>query len=94
MSFKVGACNDPENFLSSEVSGKVVRLFAVSVLPGFPVANGANTSASSTGEDEMSTVKILAIVLIMMGLVYDGFTYTKDAHEAELGSIELSVKDA
>lgn len=42
----------------------------------------------------MSTVKILAIVLIMMGLVYDGFTYTKDAHEAELGSIELSVKDA
>ena len=44
----------------------------------------------------MSTVKILTIVLIMagnLGLVYDGFTYTKDTYEAKLGPIELSVKD-
>lgn len=44
----------------------------------------------------MSPVKILAILLIVggsLGLVYGGFTYTKDTHEARLGSISLSVKD-
>ena len=44
----------------------------------------------------MNAVKILAIALIMagsLGLVYGGFTYTKDTHEAKLGPIELSVKD-
>jgi len=44
----------------------------------------------------MSAIKVLAIVLIMagsLGLVYGGFTYTKDVHEAKLGPIELSVKD-
>jgi len=44
----------------------------------------------------MSPVKILAILLIVggsLGLVYGGFTYTKNTHEARLGSISLSVKD-
>lgn len=44
----------------------------------------------------MSAVKILAIILIVagsLGLVYGGFSYTKETHEARLGSIELSVKD-
>jgi len=44
----------------------------------------------------MSPVKILAILLIVggsLGLVYGGFTYTKDTHEARLGSISLSIKD-
>lgn len=44
----------------------------------------------------MSPVKILAILLIVggsLGLVYGGFTYTKDTHEARLGSISLSVRD-
>lgn len=44
----------------------------------------------------MNPVKILAILLIVggsLGLVYGGFTYTKDTHEARLGSISLSVKD-
>jgi hypothetical protein len=39
---------------------------------------------------------MLAIVLIVaggLGLVYGGFTYTKDTHEAKLGPIELSIKD-
>jgi hypothetical protein len=46
--------------------------------------------------DEMSAVKMLAIVLIVagaLGLLYGGFTYTKETHEAKLGPIELSVKD-
>lgn len=46
--------------------------------------------------DEMSAVKMLAIVLIVagaLGLLYGGFTYTKETHEAKLGPIELSIKD-
>jgi hypothetical protein len=44
----------------------------------------------------MSAIKIAAMVLIaagILGLVYGGFTYTKDTHEAKLGPIELSVKE-
>lgn len=44
----------------------------------------------------MNAVKMLAIVLIVagsLGLVYGSFTYTKETHQAKLGSMELSVKD-
>jgi len=44
----------------------------------------------------MNPVKIVAIVLMVggvLGLIYGGFSYTKETHKAELGSIELSVKD-
>ena len=44
----------------------------------------------------MNAAKIAAVVLIVagiLGLVYGGFSYTKDSHEAKLGPIELTVKD-
>jgi len=44
----------------------------------------------------MNAIRIAAIVLIVagvLGLVYGGFTYTKDTHEAKLGSLKLSVKE-
>jgi TRAP-type C4-dicarboxylate transport system permease small subunit len=44
----------------------------------------------------MNAVRLLAIVLIVagtLGLVYGGFTYTKDTQKAQLGSLELSIKD-
>jgi TRAP-type C4-dicarboxylate transport system permease small subunit len=44
----------------------------------------------------MNAVKILAIVLIVagaLGLIYGGFSYTKDTHEAKVGPLELSVKE-
>ena len=44
----------------------------------------------------MNAVKMLGIVLIVaggLGLLYGGFTYTQDTHEAKLGPIELSIKD-
>ena len=44
----------------------------------------------------MNAVKIAGIVLIaagILGLVYGGFSYTSETHEAKLGPIELSVKD-
>jgi len=44
----------------------------------------------------MSAIKIAAIVLIaagILGLVYGQFSYTKETHEANIGSLNLSVKD-
>jgi TRAP-type C4-dicarboxylate transport system permease small subunit len=44
----------------------------------------------------MSMKKIVGIVLIaagILGLVYGGFTYTSETHDAKIGSLELSVKD-
>lgn len=44
----------------------------------------------------MNAVRIAAIVLIatgVVGLVYGGFTYTKETHRGKLGPIEFSVKD-
>jgi uncharacterized membrane protein YdcZ (DUF606 family) len=44
----------------------------------------------------MNIVKILGAVLILAGilaLVYRGFSYTKETHEAKLGPLELSVKE-
>jgi len=44
----------------------------------------------------MNAVKMLALALIVAGalaLVYGGFSYTKETHQAKLGSLELSIKD-
>ncbi|MCI3952764.1 MAG: hypothetical protein K0R53_2262 [Burkholderiales bacterium] len=44
----------------------------------------------------MNAVRIAAFVLIVagvLGLLYGSFTYTKETHKAQLGSLELSVKD-
>jgi len=44
----------------------------------------------------MSVNKILAIVLIvagLLGVLYGKFSYTKETHEAKLGSIEMSFKE-
>ena len=44
----------------------------------------------------MSTIKIVAIALIVIGLLgvmYGKFSYTKETHDAKLGPIELSFKE-
>jgi hypothetical protein len=44
----------------------------------------------------MKGLKILAIVLIalgVLGLIYSRFSYTKDTHKANVGNVELAVKD-
>ena len=43
----------------------------------------------------MNTTRLIAIALIVagiLGLVYGGFSYTKDTTAVKLGSLELSVK--
>jgi LPXTG-motif cell wall-anchored protein len=47
-------------------------------------------------KEEMSAVKIVAIVLVVagiLGLVYSTFSYTKETHDVKLGPLELSVKE-
>ena len=44
----------------------------------------------------MKPAKLAGIVLIVLGvlaLVYKGFSYTEERHEAKVGPIELSVAD-
>jgi uncharacterized membrane protein len=44
----------------------------------------------------MNAMKLFGIVLIVggiLGLIYGGFTYTKETHETKIGPIVLSVKD-
>lgn len=44
----------------------------------------------------MGIVKMIAIGFIVvgaLGLAYGGFTYTKDTHKAELGSLQVSIED-
>ena len=44
----------------------------------------------------MNPIKLVAIVLIaagLLGLLYGGFSYTKDTTTAKLGPLELTVKD-
>ena len=44
----------------------------------------------------MNPVKLIAIVLIvggMLGLVYGGFSYTKDSTVVKLGPLEVSAKE-
>ena len=44
----------------------------------------------------MNAMKLFGIVLLVggiLGLMYGGFTYTKETHETKIGPIVLSVTD-
>ena len=44
----------------------------------------------------MNTLRIVAVVLIVFGvlaLVYGSFSYTKETHEAQIGPLQLTIKD-
>jgi TRAP-type C4-dicarboxylate transport system permease small subunit len=46
--------------------------------------------------EKMNAIKMAALALIVagvLGLIYGGFSYTKDTHEAKLGPIQLSVTE-
>jgi TRAP-type C4-dicarboxylate transport system permease small subunit len=49
-----------------------------------------------TGEKDMKTQTIAAIVLLVvggLGLAYGGFSYTKDNHKADIGALHLSIAE-
>jgi len=44
----------------------------------------------------MNPVKLIAIALIVagvLGLLYGGFSYTKESHDLKIGPVELSLKE-
>jgi uncharacterized membrane protein len=44
----------------------------------------------------MNATKVVGILLVVggfLGLMYGGFTYTKETHEAKIGPLVLSVAD-
>lgn len=44
----------------------------------------------------MNNFRILAVVLVVLGvlaLVYGGFSYTRETHEASIGALTLAVDD-
>ncbi len=44
----------------------------------------------------MNTTKIIALLLIVagtLGLIYGGFSYTKDQHDVKLGPLQFSVTE-
>jgi hypothetical protein len=44
----------------------------------------------------MGTTKIIAILLIVagtLGLIYGGFSYTKDKHDVKVGPLQFSVTE-
>jgi hypothetical protein len=58
--------------------------------------HGAQASFPHSQRTDMSSTKVIAIVLIIagvLGLVYGKFSYTKETHDAKVGPIEFSVKD-
>ena len=42
---------------------------------------------------DLRLVAILLIVVGLFGLLYGGFTYTKESHGFKVGSLEVAVKD-
>jgi hypothetical protein len=44
----------------------------------------------------MNPLKLIGVVLVVagvLGLLYGGFSYTKQTHDVKLGPIELSLKE-
>jgi len=47
-------------------------------------------------EESMGMTKIIGILLIVagtLGLIYGGFSYTRDKHDVKLGSLQFSVAE-
>lgn len=41
----------------------------------------------------MKTISIVLMVAGVLGLAYGGFTYTEETHEANIGSLSVSIDD-
>jgi multidrug transporter EmrE-like cation transporter len=57
---------------------------------------GSGARRFSTEGEKMNTVKLVALVLIVagvLGLAYGSFSYTKETQEVKLGPLEFSVKE-
>lgn len=71
---------------------------AISILETQAVESRSDAAGYSTTEEDekMNAIKIVAMALIVagaLGLLYGGFSYTKQTPEVKLGSLELSVDE-
>lgn len=44
----------------------------------------------------MNGVRVIGLIILALGvlsLIYGGFTYTEETHDADLGPVELEIKD-
>jgi len=60
------------------------------------VPSDVGMTGFNKGELNMNSIRLLAIALLLggtLGLVYGGFSYTKDTTAVKLGSLELTVKE-
>ncbi|MGA2711202.1 MAG: hypothetical protein ABSF86_22690, partial [Steroidobacteraceae bacterium] len=63
--------------------------------PDWVQTRGLSNTATIRG-DTMNSLKIAGLLLVaagILGLIYGGFTYTKDTHEAKIGPFEMAVKE-
>jgi hypothetical protein len=84
---EVGICRDPNALAGGPhpVDG-----------PRFPVVGGWRIDSTGHEGGTVKAIKLLGILLIVggtLGLVYGGFSYTKQTHETKLGPLALTVKD-
>jgi TRAP-type C4-dicarboxylate transport system permease small subunit len=57
---------------------------------------GVDTAKKSPKGKPMGIAKIVGVVLVAagtLGLIYGGFTYTKETHSAKLGPVVLQVQE-
>ena len=60
------------------------------------VLNVIVTLCLKKGAIEMKPFKIIGVILILaglFGLVYGGFSFTEQTHDAKVGPVEISVKE-
>lgn len=72
------------------------RYFCASLPYGSAFAAAGSKLGCHTRKDTMNPIRIVAIALIvagLLGLLYGGFSYTKDTTAVKLGPLELSVQE-
>jgi protein-S-isoprenylcysteine O-methyltransferase Ste14 len=85
-----GMAQGPRSVLSLAVHRSILAINRPSDFPN------QTTLSMWLRRANMNGLKIAGVALIVAGLlalVYGGFSYTKETHEAKIGPIELSIKD-
>jgi hypothetical protein len=62
-------------------------------LPDRPISSAFPPHIEGINVNAMKMLGIVLLVGGILGLIYGGFTYTKDTHEAKIGPIVMSIKD-
>jgi drug/metabolite transporter (DMT)-like permease len=78
------------------MGGSLSILYPCAHIAALPELSFGQFDHTSWRSEPMNPIKIVAVILIAVGilaLVYGGFSYTKDSHDLNIGSLNLSVKE-